>query len=132
MIPVDIDNFLLFAIANAQGEKYLYIEYPVSYLPKEIGNCRTLTKIFINEDEIADISVLSNCVNLTYLDLAYNKIKDISALSNCINLISLDISYNKIIDASSLSNCILLKTVYAWSMKIIKKPVLNSKVSVFY
>ena len=154
MIPVDIDNFIVHAIANHCIEHHIYIGRFIEYLPKEIGNCTMLNKFLLNDTRVTDISPLSNCANLIDLDLYHNKIVDISPLSKCALLSYLDLSLNRIIDISVISNftsliildldnnivvdtsplsyCKSLKTVYAQKMKIVKKPVLNSKIVVYY
>lgn len=109
MIPVDIDNFCIEQIGTRTSES-ISINKIIKYLPREIGNCSSLKALCICDNVIVDISAISNLVSLEMLDLSNNKIADLSILSNFTSL----------------------KVLYAEDMKIIKYPVFNHKVNVYY
>ncbi|MCK4570477.1 leucine-rich repeat domain-containing protein, partial [Candidatus Bipolaricaulota bacterium] len=62
-----------------------------------------LTELWLNWNQIVDISALSNLTNLMQLYLAGNQIVDISALSGLTNLTMLGLYNNQIVDISALS-----------------------------
>jgi internalin A len=55
-------------------------------------------KLYLEENQISDLSALSGLTNLTYLDLSNNQLSDISALSGLTKLESLYLSGNPVID----------------------------------
>ena len=133
MIPADIDNFIAIKISTFDYyDRYIYVDSLSNYIPKEIGNCISLKKLYLNGNEIVDISPLSNCTLLRILGLSNNQIVDISPLSKCTSLRILGLSNNQIVDMSPLSNCTSLDYLYAQNMNIIKFPHFNKKVMTYY
>ena len=57
-----------------------------------------MTRLYLSENQIIDISPLSSLNNLTSLNLSENEISDISPLSFLTNLTKLDLEGNQISD----------------------------------
>ena len=131
MIPVDIDNFMIYNLSTYNGDYCVYVR-DINIIPKEISNCIKLTHLSIANSKIVDISALSNCTELTVLNLARNKIVDISALSNCTKLTTLVLNNNKIIDISILSKCILIKQLFVMENCINARPMFNQSIAIYY
>jgi len=68
-----------------------------------IQYCIDLTELYLNSNQIVDITALSGLTNLTELRLYGNQIVDITALSGLTNLRNLWLSHNQIVDISALS-----------------------------
>ncbi|MCP4033902.1 MAG: leucine-rich repeat domain-containing protein, partial [Herbaspirillum sp.] len=62
-----------------------------------------LTKLWLYNNEVSDISAVAGLTNLTELDLSDNEISDISAVAGLTNLIELDLSDNEISDISAVA-----------------------------
>lgn len=77
-----------------------------------IQYCSDLEHLWLDRNEIVDISPLSDLTNLSILALSKNPIIDISPLSGLINLLYLDLSGNQIVDISPLSCFTTLKHLY--------------------
>ena len=69
-------------------------------------------KLYLDDNEIQDISVLSTCNNLIELQLSKNKISDISSLSGLHNLGYLTLDNNEISDISPLTGLQNLRSLY--------------------
>ena len=69
-------------------------------------------KLYLDDNEIQDISVLSTCNNLRELQLSKNKISDISSLSGLHNLGYLTLDNNEISDISPLTGLQNLRSLY--------------------
>ena len=69
-------------------------------------------KLYLDDNEIQDISVLSTCNNLIELQLSKNKISDISSLSGLHNLVYLTLGNNEISDISPLTELQYLRSLY--------------------
>ena len=69
-------------------------------------------KLYLDDNEIQDISVLSTCNNLIELQLSKNKISDISSLSVLHNLGYLTLDNNEISDISPLTELQNLRSLY--------------------
>ena len=69
-------------------------------------------KLYLDYNEIQDISVLSTCNNLMELQLSKNKISDISSLSGLHNLKYLALDNNEISDISPLTGLQNLRSLY--------------------
>ena len=69
-------------------------------------------KLYLGDNEIQDISVLSTCNNLISLQLSKNKISDISSLSGLHNLGYLTLDNNEISDISPLTGLQNLRSLY--------------------
>ena len=63
----------------------------------------TQTRLFLNNNSIADLRPLSTLTNLTGLDLNNNSITDLRPLSTLTNLTGLDLGNNQITDLRPLS-----------------------------
>ena len=85
MIPVDIDNFLVYAIGDHYRDNWFQIE-EIDIIPKELLNCVLLTNLLICDSNITNISILSNCKSLTNLYLYNCRMFDISILPEYINV----------------------------------------------
>ena len=90
-------------------------------------NLTNLKYLYLNNNEIEDISPLKNLVSIEYLGLHYNKIKDVEVLKNLINLKVLGISKNKINDLSKLSNLSLESGFFAWDQSITVNAIATSE-----
>lgn len=80
----------------------------------------TLLTLSNNDLESDDIKVLSNQVYLTYLSLNHNRISDISSLKKLTMLTELRLHCNNISDISPLENMTAMKKLYLGENKIIK------------
>jgi len=78
---------------------------------KGIENLENLTELYLNDNEIDDISVLSGLKNLKRLRFNNNKITNIDCLSNLTNLELIEFENNAISDISVLKNLTGLKYV---------------------
>ena len=74
-----------------------------------LSHCGNLTRLNLSRNQIVNIGALRDLGNLTRLELARNQIVNIGALSHCGNLIELDLSDNHIESIDSLSHCGELK-----------------------
>ena len=131
MIPVDIDNFIVYTVANYWLYGSIYIKN-ADVIPKELSNCSSLATLYLSDNKIIDISALSNCLYLTTLHLSNNQIVDISPLSNCSSLTTLYIGNNKIIDISPIIKCKNLIYLYAQNNNIKSKITFSSHIYVQY
>ena len=73
--------------------------------------CTSLTRLYLNGNQISDVSMLSNLIKLTFLNLNGNQINDISVLSGLTNLKILWLNNNQISDISSLPNLTNLQSL---------------------
>ena len=73
--------------------------------------CTSLTRLYLNGNQISDVSMLSNLIKLTFLNLNGNQINDISVLSGLTNLEILWLNNSQISDISSLPNLTNLKSL---------------------
>ena len=71
-----------------------------------------LETLWIDENQIVDISPLANLTRLQDLDLHTNQIVDVSPLANLKQLQKLDLTYNRIMDISPLANLTALETLW--------------------
>ena len=78
-------------MANQIGNNLL----PLSSLTK-------LTTLWLDTNQISDISPLGSLTNLTYLNLDVNQISNISSLGSLTNLTELRLRWNQISDISPL------------------------------
>ena len=62
-----------------------------------------LMELYLHDNQISDISLISGLVNLTRLSVYQNQISDITAISELVNITKLYLSYNLISDISALS-----------------------------
>jgi internalin A len=72
----------------------------------------SMTKLYLYDNKITDISSLGSLTNLTTLNLTLNKITDISSLGSLTNLTTLNLNNNEITDISSLGSLTNLTTLY--------------------
>ena len=70
-----------------------------------LSHCGNLTRLNLSRNQIVNIGALRDLGNLTRLELARNQIVNIGALSHCGNLRKLNLSRNQIVDISVLSHC---------------------------
>lgn len=76
-----------------------------------IENCKNLTMLFLDNNEIADIQNLAYLKELSGLSVTRNKIIDLAPLSSLTNLKQLDLNFNKITDISALVSLTNLETL---------------------
>ena len=74
----------------------------VSMLEKSSG---TLEKLYVNENNISDLSFLKNCAELTYLNVDGNCLSSLDFLSKCTKLKGISASDNQLETAAGLENC---------------------------
>lgn len=68
-----------------------------------------LEQLYINNNEISDISSLAELKKLQILDISRNIILDITPLSSCTNLVKLNLGGNRFTNIDSISKLTLLK-----------------------
>jgi Leucine-rich repeat (LRR) protein len=66
--------------------------------------CTGLTKLFLSDNQIDDISPVTSFKRLMYLDLSGNQMHDISPVANLTSLTYLDVSGNQMDDISPVAN----------------------------
>ena len=93
------------------------------------SDLENITELYLENNNISDISCLSNFSNLEILSIENNHISDISALSGLSNLKLLDIINNRISDISCLSNLSKLKSLFIYKNNIdLRKGTKNREV----
>ena len=78
----------------------------------------SMTELYLNDNQITDISVLGSLTNLTELYLNDNQITDISSLGSLINLTRLELCDNQITDISALRSLTNLTGVNLYNIQI--------------
>jgi Leucine-rich repeat (LRR) protein len=68
-----------------------------------LAGLTNLQDLYLNWNQISDLSPLAGLTNLQYLDLYYNHISDLSPLAGLTNLLYLDLKINQISDISPLA-----------------------------
>ncbi len=86
---------------------YLYNNQITDISP--VANLTKLEDLYLGANEISDISALTNLTNLYDVHMNANQISDITPLANKPNLFRLSLSVNQIIDVSPLSTDIGLR-----------------------
>lgn len=74
--------------------------------------------VWLNYNQLTDITPLEGIKQVTYLDLSQNKINSIEALSSLENVEDLILSHNKIVDISPLKNLRSAKNLFLSANKI--------------
>ena len=116
-------------ISNEMPKLYNFFNEKLKSLKTETDSIRKLDKetiksilnlkeLYLQSNEIPDISLLSNLTNLTSLSLPNNNIPDIGLLSNSTDLEWLNLDINKISDISALLNLANLTTLNLGNNKI--------------
>ncbi|TYU99876.1 leucine-rich repeat domain-containing protein, partial [Listeria monocytogenes] len=77
-----------------------------------LSGLTNLTSLYLNDNQLSDISVLSGLTNLTSLDLGNNQLSDISVLSGLTNLTNLNLKANQLSEISVLSGLTNLTSLY--------------------
>lgn len=77
-----------------------------------------LEDVWLNYNQLTDITPLEGIKQVTYLDLSQNKINSIEALSSLENVEDLILSHNKIVDISPLKNLRSAKNLFLSANKI--------------
>jgi Leucine-rich repeat (LRR) protein len=93
---------------NIQGSQLDLTGCEVAYLSAIADLGRYLTVLFIGDNKISDISLLSNFINLRELYIGNNHITDLRPLSGLDKLVVLQLQSNKIGDIKPLSGLINL------------------------
>ena len=83
-----------------------------------LSGLNSLTTLYLSNNSISDVAVLSNLTNLTNLVLSRNDISDVSALSGLNSLRWLFLDKNSISDVAALSNLTSLTMLYLQSTGI--------------
>ena len=83
-----------------------------------LSGLNSLTTLYLSNNSISDVAVLSNLTNLTNLDLSRNDISDVSALSGLNSLRWLFLDNNSISDVAALSGLNSLTMLYLQSNSI--------------
>ncbi|MEG3916061.1 leucine-rich repeat domain-containing protein [Microcoleus sp. w2-18bC1] len=83
-----------------------------------LGSLTNLTTLFLNDNQITDISVLGSLTNLTTLFLNDNQITDISSLGSLTNLTILSLDNNQITDISVLGSLTNLTALFLSTIEI--------------
>jgi len=71
-----------------------------------------LSKLFLTDNQITDITPIASLTNLTYLDLKDNQISDLKPLKSLTNLSILSIEGNQISDIKPLASLPKLKGLF--------------------
>ena len=74
--------------------------------------------LYIDNNEITDLTPLSTITSLTKLNASNNKIQDLSPIQGLVNLETMNLTNNELIDISVLSNFNNLKYLYLKNNKI--------------
>jgi internalin A len=82
--------------------KVLYLEGNQVRDISPLAGLTSLQELYLQNNQISDIKALSGLINLEWLHLKGNRIKDISSLSNLINLRRLYLNENEIEDITPL------------------------------
>ena len=86
--------------------------FNITKLPEELLTCTQLTRLYLNDTNITDVSSLAALTNLIRLDIGDNPITDISALHTLTKLNRLYVDGTKITDLTALkdlSNLVIYK-----------------------
>jgi len=93
----------LTGLEYATNVTWLFLDYNQISEISALSGLTELEALGIDDNQISDISPLSGLTNLTMLWLGYNQISDISVLSGLTNLTWLNLDHNQISDISPLS-----------------------------
>ncbi|MFM6396708.1 leucine-rich repeat domain-containing protein, partial [Planktothrix sp.] len=96
----------------------LYLESNQISDVSPLSSLTQLTDLYLDGNQISDISPLSSLTQLTNLDLSDNQISDISPLSSLTQLRNLHLNENKISDISPLSSLTQLIGLELYNDKI--------------
>jgi Leucine-rich repeat (LRR) protein len=128
----------LVSIQSIEGAQYL-INITHLYLDNNqisdvsaLSGLTNLVWLHLENNQISDISALSNLTNLTYLYLYNNQISDILALSSLTNLTHVRLDNNQIIDISALSSLTNLIRLYLNDNQIVGISALSSMTNLTY
>ena len=92
-----------------------------------LSTCNNLMELQLSKNKISDISSLSGLHNLKYLTLDNNEISDISPLTELQNLMSLHLNNNNISDISCIGNYRILERIDISNNKISDISVLENR-----
>ena len=84
----------------------------------ELFSGKNIEWIYLDWNEIADISILSRFTSLTKISMSSNKITDITPLAKLTNLVNLNISNNQISSLEPIKNLTNIQYIYADNNKI--------------
>ena len=98
-------------IAELHDLDYLYLNDNQISNISAVKNLKKLMTLFLNGNKISDVSMLGNLTNLNSLYLGWNKISDISSFKALTNLTRLSLDSNQISDISVLKYLTKLKSV---------------------
>ncbi|MBR2308998.1 MAG: leucine-rich repeat domain-containing protein [Oscillospiraceae bacterium] len=77
-----------------------------------------LKELYLNDNQISDISTLSNLPLLSVLEVSDNQITNIAALSSCTNLTKLSFANNQVTTLAGIENVTGLTELYAHHNKL--------------
>ncbi|WP_099222977.1 immunoglobulin-like domain-containing protein [Listeria costaricensis] len=92
-----------------------------------ISNLKNLKKLYLNNDNLSDISAISGLVNLNQLYIVGNHITDLSPIQNMKELTNLDAINNDIEDISVLEDLPNIHAVYLLDNHVYDVSYLNDK-----
>jgi len=98
------DVFDLTGLEYCTGLKKLYLDGNQIDDISHVANLTSLKELYLSRNQISDISLLANLTSLTHLYLSGNQISDISALTSLTRLSDLSLGGNQIYDISPLAN----------------------------
>ena len=112
------------SVANLSGIEYC-VNLEILYLDDNqisdispLASLTKLTKLFLWWNQIADISFLASLTDLTWINLEENQISDISPLASLTELVHLTLGKNQISDISPLISLNNLTWLSLWGNQI--------------
>lgn len=87
-------------------------------LPPEIEQCHWLTELFVDKNDIIDLSPIEALTELRWLNCSYTKVNDLKPLSKLVKLYWLHCSSTDIDDLHPVSELINLRILFCESTKI--------------
>ena len=76
-------------------------------------SAQTLTKVYVNNNQISDLSALENCVGLQYLSVDNNQINTLENITNCTTITQISAAQNQLVSLDGLENCSALEYIDA-------------------
>jgi len=108
----------LTGLEHATSLRHLYLDSNNISDISPLANLGNMTDLYLGWNQISDVSSLGKLTSLTHLDLHSNHIGDISVLANLTSLTFLRLDSNQISDISPLTNLSSLTELYLVSNKI--------------
>ena len=106
-------------IASIDGIKNCTILREVNFNVNKISDIsllgkssESLTNVYMNDNNISDLSCFTNAVKLHYLSFDNNNVESIAPIGNCVSLLAVSGENNKIQSISDLKNLVKLQYIY--------------------